>query len=68
MVTIASERSYTSLIALNLAGLMRGIPATSLDAATKDASGAIVISASSNTSLYNMMLNNLLDSEECDFD
>lgn len=66
-VTIADEKSYTSVTALNLANLMTGISSANLDAATKDANGAIVISESSNTSLYTIMLTNLQNSEEEEF-
>lgn len=66
-VTIANDQAYTSVTALNLAVLMQGITSASLDAATKDANGVIVISASSNTSLYNTMLANLHNTEEEDF-
>lgn len=66
-VTIADEKSYTSVTALNLANLITGITSADLDAAAKDSTGSIVISASSNTSIYNTMLNNLHNSEEEDF-
>ena len=66
-VTIADEKSYTSVTALNLANLITGITAADLDAATKDSNGAIIISASSNSSIYAIMLNNLAHSEQEDF-
>lgn len=66
-VTIADEKSYTSVTALNLANLVTGISAADLDAAAKDSTGTIVISEASNSSIYATMLNNLQNSEEEDF-
>ena len=66
-ITITDGSSYTALTALNLANLTQGIAGTTLDAATKDSSGTILISASSNPSIYDAMVNNLKGSEEEDF-
>lgn len=66
-VTIADGKAYTAATSLNLANLAQGISAANLDAATKDASGAIVISASSNTSLYDIMIANLHNTEGVQF-
>lgn len=59
--------NYTALTLLNLQLLTQGITAADLNAATLDPSGTIVISATSNTSLYNIMLNNFQDIEEVEF-
>jgi hypothetical protein len=66
-ITIADGSHYNALTALNLATLTQGVSGATLDAATKDASGTIVISATSNASIYDAMLNNLHNSEQEDF-
>lgn len=66
-ITIADGQHYNAVTALNLANLTQGISGSTLDAATKDGSGTIVISATSNVSIYDAMLNNLQNSEEEDF-
>lgn len=66
-ITIKDGTNYTALTTVNLAILTNGISAATLDAATKDGSGTIVISATSNASIYSAMLNNLKNSEDADF-
>lgn len=66
-ITIKDGTDYTALTALNLANLTMGISGATLDAATKDGSGTIVISATSNASIYDTMLKNLKNSEGEDF-
>lgn len=66
-ITIADGQHYTALTALNLANLTQGISGATLDAATKDSSGTIVISASSNASIYDSIIANLKNSEGEDF-
>lgn len=66
-ITIKDGTNYTALTALNLSLLTDGISGATLDAATKDGSGTIVISATSNASLYDSMLNNLQNSDGEDF-
>lgn len=66
-ITIADGQSYTAVTALNLANLTQGISGATLGAATKDSTGAIVISESSNASIYDSMIANLQNSEEEDF-
>lgn len=64
---MAGGINYTALTLLNLQLLTKGITAANLNTATLDPSGAIVISATSNTSLYNIMLNNFQDIQEVEF-
>lgn len=66
-ITIADGQHYNAVTALNLANLTQGISGSTLDAATKDASGTIVIADTSNASLYDSMIANLKNSEEEDF-
>lgn len=66
-VTVADGKAYTASIALNLANLTKGISSDMLNAATKDASGVILITASSNTSLYDTMVSNLHSIEGVQF-
>ncbi len=66
-ITIKDGTNYTALTALNLANLTTGISGATLDAATRDGSGTIVISATTNASLYDAMLNNLQNSDAEDF-
>lgn len=67
-ITIADGKNYNAVTALNLATLTQGIASTTLDAATKDSSGTIVISDSSNVSIYDSFISNLHNSEEEDFE
>ena len=59
--------NYTALTLLNLDLLTHGITAADLGSATVDATGTIVISATSNVTLYNTILNNFEDIEEVEF-
>jgi hypothetical protein len=60
-VTVNSNTSFTALTTLNLSLISAGITQAMLNSATLT-SGKIVISASSNTNLYNIILNNLRQS------
>lgn len=66
-ITIADGQTYTAATALNLANLTQGISGATLSAATRDSSGTIVISDSSNVSIYDAVIANLKNSEEEDF-
>ena len=66
-ITIADGQSYNAVTALNLANLTQGISGATLNAATKDGSGTIVISDTSNASIYDAFIVNLKNSEEEDF-
>ena len=57
-VTVSSGSDYSSLTTINLASLTQGIPASAFTNATQT-NGVIVISESSNTSIYNSMINQL---------
>ncbi len=65
-VTVGGNATIQTLLNLDLLAI--GISAADLDAATRDASGRIVISADSNELLYRIMLNNLQDLEEVECD
>lgn len=66
-ITIADGQTYTAATALNLANLTQGVSGATLNAATRDSSGTIVISDASNTSIYDAVIANLKNSEEEDF-
>ena len=66
-VVISDNASYTALTNLNLALLTQGITEAMLNSATKT-SGKIIISAASNTNLFNIMLANLDNCDEVEFD
>lgn len=66
-VTIADGKNYNALTALNLAILTQGISGATFDAATKDGTGTIIISATSNTDIYDKMIANLQNCEDVDF-
>lgn len=66
-VTIAADGSYTAIETMDLSKLTAGITSTDFSNATKDASGKIIISASSNTNLYNTIIANLHQCEILDF-
>jgi hypothetical protein len=65
-VVISDNASYTALTTLNLSLLTSGITEAMLTRATKTG-GKIVISASSNTGIYNTMLANLDGCDEVEF-
>lgn len=58
-VTVAAGKDYTASSALNLSNLTNGISTDMLNAATKDSSGTIIISMTSNSSIYDIMVPNL---------
>ena len=66
-VTVLTNSSYSALTTLNLSLLTRDITQTMLDNAIKT-NGTIVINASSNVNLYNIILNNLRDCDGLEFD
>lgn len=66
-VTVSSSADYTALTTLNLARLTQGVTEAMLNAATKT-NGKIIISSSSNTSIYNILLSNLDNSDEVEFE
>jgi hypothetical protein len=66
-ITVTSTTDFVALIHLHLGKLEAGISAADLEAATLT-NGMIVISNSSNTSIYNRVLSNLGNSGESEFD
>ncbi len=64
---ITSGTEYVAITSLNLGLLTMGISGAELDAATLDSTGKILISATSNTNLYQKILNNFHDIDEEDF-
>lgn len=66
-VVISDNTSYSALTTLNLSQLTSGITETMLNNATKT-NGKIVVSASSNTGIYNAMLANLDSCDQVDFE
>lgn len=58
-VTILSDKNYLAINTIDLSKLTLGISAADFGNAVKDNTGTIVISASSNSSLYNIMVTNL---------
>lgn len=66
-VVISSNADYIGLINLQLNKLLVNIGSNDLSGATKT-NGVIVISSSSNTSLYNKFKSNLNAFGDCDFD
>jgi hypothetical protein len=65
-VDISDGTSYTAATSLNLSLLTLGISAGMLDNATVT-NGEILISTTSNASLYTIMLANLKNLDDCDF-
>ncbi len=65
-VTVSANNGYQALTSLNLSLLSRGITQSMLDNAVRS-NGVILISSSSNVDLYNIILNNLKDSDEIEF-
>lgn len=59
-VTVSPNVTYTSLTSIDLNLLTQGITGSQLDSADKNGVGAIVISESSNPSLYAVLFANLL--------
>ena len=66
-VVISDNASYTALTTFDLSKLTTGITEAMLNSATKT-SGKIIISAGSNTNLYTIMLANLDNCDEVEFD
>lgn len=66
-VVISDNASYTALTTLNLSQLTSGITEAMLNSATRT-NGKIIISASSNTSIYNIMLANMDSCDEMEFE
>jgi hypothetical protein len=66
-VIISDNASYSALTTFDLSKLTTGITEAMLNSAVKTG-GKIIISASSNTNLYNMMLANLDNCDEVEFD
>ena len=66
-VTVLANNGYNALTTLNLSLLTRGISQTMLDNAVKT-NGTILINSSSNVDLYNIILNNLKECDDIDFD
>jgi hypothetical protein len=64
-VTVTSNTSFTALTTLNLQVVSAGITQAMLNSATLT-SGKIIISASSNSNLYNIIVNNLRQSHHVD--
>lgn len=66
-VTITQNNDFTAIINLNLARLSQGITDAALSAATLT-NGEIVISATSNVALYNIMIANISEIDEVEFE
>ena len=66
-VTVLANNGYNALTTLNLSLLTRGITQTMLDNAVKT-NGTILINSLSNVDLYNIILNNLNECDDIDFE
>ncbi len=66
-VVITDNNSYTALTTLNLSLLTRGITESMLNSATRT-NGTILISSTSNTNIYNIILKNLEDCDGIEFE
>ncbi len=66
-VVITDNNSYKALTTLNLALLTTGVTESMLNNASST-NGTIMISSTSNISIYNIILNNLHDSDEVEFE
>lgn len=66
-VTVSDGSSYTALTTFDLSTLSSGITEAMLNAATKTG-GKIIISATSNTNLYNIMLTRVDDCDHVEFE
>lgn len=66
-IVIDNNTSYTALTTLDLSTLTTGITEAMLNAATRTG-GTIIISASSNTNMYNVMLANFDNCDEVQFE
>ena len=66
-VVITDNNGYRALTTLNLALLTNGVTASMLNNAVRT-NGVILISSTSNSNIYNILLNNFDDSDEVEFD
>lgn len=66
-VTVVANNGYNALTTLNLSLLTRGITQAMLDNAVKT-NGTILINSLSNVDLYNIILNNLKECDDMDFE
>lgn len=66
-VVIADNNSYKAITTLNLALLTTGVTEIMLNNAART-NGTIIISSTSNAGIYNIILNNLHDSDEVEFE
>ena len=66
-VNVVANNGYNALTTLNLSLLTRGITQTMLDNAVKT-NGTILINSLSNVDLYNIILNNLKECDDIDFE
>lgn len=66
-VTVLDNNSYKALTTINLALLTKGVTEAMLNAAVST-NGSILITASINSNIYDILLNNLQDSDEVDFE
>ena len=66
-VTVLANNGYNALTTLNLSLLTRGMSQTMLDNAVKT-NGTILINSSSNVDLFNIILNNLKECDDIDFE
>ncbi len=66
-VVITDNNSYTALTTLNLSLLTKGVTESMLNSAART-NGTILISSTSNTVIYNIILNNLHDIDEVEFE
>lgn len=66
-VTVVANNGYNALTTLNLSLLTRGITQAMLDNAVRT-NGTILINSLSNVDLYNIILNNLKECDDMDFE
>jgi hypothetical protein len=66
-VVVTYNSTYSAVTTIDLSLISRGITEAMLNSATRTG-GTIVISSTSNTGLYNTMINNIHDSDEVEFD
>ena len=66
-VTVVANNGYNALTTLNLSLLTRGITQAMLDNAVRT-NGSILINSLSNVDLYNIILNNLKECDDMDFE
>ena len=66
-VVVTDNSTYNALTTIDLSLITRGISEAMLNSAVRTG-GVILISSSVNTSLYNIMVNNIHDSDEVEFE